>query len=234
MKYYLQFGLLCLFLGILTSCTQQPTSETNHLPASATEVFAPNSFDTTIVSINDSLAATTIYTTYDSFYILIKKLDKNQWIETQRIDLLVSGIDKRAPDVMDINGDGYNDLRVYKMTGARGGNQYYYVYLYDSIKGQFNFLKGSTEMPNLVYNPKKKLIEGLGYTASLHYVWFKVQNDSLVKVSSLDHELRAKGDKYTTYDFHYEYDDTGGHVIVKVDSFKDADEIRPLDVAPRD
>ncbi len=233
MQHQFVLALSLLWLMLLGSCTNQP-KEADTPPITETE--ERETFDTIVVNINDTLSTTTIYIAYDSFYIIINKWQDNEWVEHQRLDTLTCDFTGSAPEIMDINGDGHQDIRVYKMTGARGGNQFAYVYLFDKVTQQYRFLKGSTEMPNLVYNPKKKLIEGLGYTASLSYVWFKVENDSLIEVSSLNHEVREIDGKSEFFDFYYETDDTGGHVIVKVDSFKGAAiaKMRPLDVAPRD
>jgi hypothetical protein len=210
-------------LAFLCACYNQATEADVPQATPKTIPEERERYDTIVVGINDTLSTTTIYIAYDSFYIIINKWQNNEWVEYQRLDTLTCNFTGHAPKIMDINGDGYQDVRIYKMDGARGGNQYAYVYLYDKPTGQYRYLKGSEAMPNLAYNPKKKMIEGLGYTASLNYVWFKMINDSLIEVSSLERVSWEKDGTLWAFEYHFLVDDTGGNLLIKVDSFKGVD-----------
>lgn len=239
MKQLFGIGLLGL---LIIGCTNPTEKETPNegLPTSVIDTV-----NSVLVDDKDSL-----FVMHDSLAIVGQKIGpqlfnmsiqinrKGSWFEVQRFDSLFQ-FNGFYPEALDMDGDGYTDLSIFRTTGVRGGNSFSYVYLYKPLTGRFVFLKGSDYKPNLIYNDKKQMIEGMGYDAAIHYTWFKIVNDSLVPVERLDHEaVELKKGTYIK-DTYYKIDSLGKFTVLYLDSTKIGERQSEFDimssmVAPRD
>lgn len=173
--------------------------------------------DTFNVQLNDDFAAQSI--SYDTLVTLnvYQHNAEGCWVSIQTFSKLGCQWAEAAKSV-DVNGDNCDDIILLRTFGSRGGNVYAYVFLFDHTKGMYYYLKGSAEHPNLEYDPEDGLIRETGYTASIHYVWYKVENDSLVGVKGYDHEVDDSSAEFRMRGVLYTFSKTGDKVITYIDN----------------
>ncbi|WP_276484230.1 XAC2610-related protein [Paraflavitalea pollutisoli] len=90
------------------------------------------------------------------------------------------------PTVLDYNNDRFNDLRYFIGTGARGGNSFYEMFLYDQAGDQLKILKGADDYPNINYNKTLNCLESLALTGSCTTSFLRISGDSVVEFASVD------------------------------------------------
>lgn len=75
----------------------------------------------------------------------------------------------------DFNGDGIKDLLIFSTTGARGNNEFYYLYL---VKGnQLIKVKNFENVVNPQYDKQHKVIIAYGYAGTNNYSIYKISTD---------------------------------------------------------
>ena len=87
----------------------------------------------------------------------------------------------------DFNGDGIKDLFVFSTTGARGANEFYYLYLVNVKTKTLNKVRGFEKIVNPQYDKLHQLIVSYGYAGTNHYSIYKI---------SADHTIRQIGESF--------------------------------------
>lgn len=119
------------------------------------------------------------------FKIRLYKKTNDQWLQIQTI------IDDNevfpTPKIhfKDFNNDGLKDLLVFIGTGAKGGNAFYNLYLFDPTASKLKFIKGSDFHPNLNYNKRMNCLDSFGLTAGSETVFLRIKNDSIVPFAGI-------------------------------------------------
>lgn len=175
--------------------------------------------DTVTVRINDSFAVQSIISMPEATDLMVYKYHNGCWRRLQQFENLECQWGS-VPLIQDVNGDGCDDIVLFRAIGARGGNVYNRVFLFDHRKGSYDYLKGSSDHANLAYDPKMQMIKETGYTATFHYRWFNVVSDSLVAAKGYDHNVYTEHGVTWIDGSYYIIDDTGGTVIVKSDTMR--------------
>jgi hypothetical protein len=122
----------------------------------------------------------------------------------------------------DLNFDGVKDFKVSMRTGARGGNEWFYLFLCNPTTQRFTMvtaLDGSTTFVNAVSDSVDKMIHTLGLSGSTNIERLKFQNDTLRPVDGK--EVWA-GDSMV-YQRKYIYRQNGEEQTVSTDSCADGD-----------
>jgi hypothetical protein len=116
----------------------------------------------------------------------------------------------------DFNQDGLKDLKLKSGSGARGANTLFHLLIQDTT-AKLNYVRGSTEIPNLEFDTTRKVIMGTYFYAGVSFVDFKLVKDSLIQISGVD----VSADSVWTVREYYSIDDKGNRIIIKRDSVED-------------
>ncbi|TDQ11002.1 XAC2610-related protein [Pedobacter metabolipauper] len=84
------------------------------------------------------------------------------------------------PKYVDFNNDGIKDLLVFSGTGARGINEFYYLYLIEKKSHKLIKVKGFEKITNPEYNEKYKVIVGTGYAGKVNYSIYKIDKNNTI------------------------------------------------------
>ena len=74
----------------------------------------------------------------------------------------------------DYNNDGIKDLLVFKETGARGSNEYYYLFLVNPKKHQLTMVQGFDDIVNPMYNKKHQIVVAYGMAGANYFSIYKI------------------------------------------------------------
>lgn len=77
----------------------------------------------------------------------------------------------------DFNGDGVKDLLVFSTTGARGANEFYYLYLVNQKTKTLTKVENFETVVNPQYDMVHRLIVSYGYAGSNNYSIYKISAD---------------------------------------------------------
>lgn len=101
-------------------------------------------------------------------------------------DKITINFPKVEANFNDFNGDGIKDLLIFSTTGARGNNEFYYLYL---VKGnQLIKVKNFENIVNPQYDKQHKVIIAYGYAGTNNYSIYKI---------SADHKAVQIGESFT-------------------------------------
>lgn len=78
----------------------------------------------------------------------------------------------------DFNDDGIKDLLVFSTTGARGSNEFYYLYLVDEKKNTLTKVQDFETIVNPSYDEKYRVIIAYGYSGINNYSIYKISASS--------------------------------------------------------
>lgn len=78
----------------------------------------------------------------------------------------------------DYNGDGIEDFLIYFSSSARS-NEYYKLYLVDTLKNKFTKIKGFDEIPNPKYISEYNIISNYALSGKNWSGFYKIQDDSI-------------------------------------------------------
>jgi hypothetical protein len=120
------------------------------------------------------------------------------------------------PFFEDFNRDGLKDVKLKLGSGARGANTLFHLLTQDT-SGKLNYVRGSTEIPNLEFDTLRQVVMGTYFYAGVSFVDFKLVKDSLIQISGVDVSV----DSTWTHREYYTIDDKGIRTIVKRDSVQD-------------
>lgn len=111
----------------------------------------------------------------------------------QRIVFPDSAIRVETAETWDLNGDGFNDLRVLAPSAAT--NEYFYAWLYNRKTRQFEFLEGVEEIPNP--DPDGKLLRSWYHTGADSGIEtvFKWRDGRLVQIRQMAEGPEFEEDK---------------------------------------
>jgi len=135
----------------------------------------------------------------DSTYVFAIQSCGEEYIEKEKNTRLYFGIDRGLTDKIiwveniyvqqngggtvtfeDYNNDEIKDLLIYKGTGARGSNEYYYLYLINQRKNQVKKVEGFEEIVNPEYDKKHNVIVSYGFSGSNSYSIYKISEKNVV------------------------------------------------------
>jgi hypothetical protein len=134
----------------------------------------------------------------------------------QTIGPLDSQFGDSEPFFEDFNRDGLKDVKLKLGSGARGANTPFHLLTQDA-SGKLNYVRGSTEIPNLEFDTLRQVVMGTYFYAGVSFVDFKLVKDSLIKISGVDVSV----DSTWTHREYFTIDDKGISTIVKRDSVHD-------------
>jgi hypothetical protein len=93
-------------------------------------------------------------------------------------------------ELKDLNGDGFNDIKVTTNVTGSGGNEENVVLLFDKTKKQFSH-NDWWDLPNIKYDKKKKLIESSWWagnpSSSSSKEIYRIQKDSLSLIEGVSY-----------------------------------------------
>jgi len=150
-------------------------------------------------------------------YIDIYRLGAAGLERLQSYDSLDSHFGNTRPVIEDINADGLLDFKLNYGSGARGSNEFYQVFIQDSL-GRFTKIRNAEEKPNIAYDTLRKRITTTAYWAGTSYVDYILEGDSLIATEGLD--VYFKPEHYTMRKY-YRYDSLGNPVVYRLDSTAD-------------
>jgi hypothetical protein len=116
----------------------------------------------------------------------------------------------------DFNQDGLKDLKSKQGSGARGANTLFHLLIQDTT-AKLNYVRGSTEIPNLEFDTVRKMVMGTYFYAGVSFVDFKLVKDSLIQSSGVD----VSADSVWTIREYYSINDKGNRITIKRDSVAD-------------
>ena len=138
-------------------------------------------------------------------------------IKIQRFSNYESEFGSNNPRLVDFNSDGLLDLLIDYGTGARGSNQFYYLFIRNVQTFQFELIEESAKIPNLYFNEERNVIEGTYFYDGVSFVDFRLENDQLIKTAGID----AWDNNGWTFHEKYQFDKTGNKINVERDSIMD-------------
>lgn len=137
----------------------------------------------------------------DSTYVIAIQNCGEEYIEKEKNVRVYFGIDRGLTDKIiwaenifvqpnggetlkyeDFDGDGVEDLLIFKETGARGSNEYHYLYLINPKKNQVTKVQGFDEVVNPSYDQKHEVILSYGYAGKNFFSVYKVANHKVFQV----------------------------------------------------
>ncbi len=80
----------------------------------------------------------------------------------------------------DYNNDGTKDILIFEISGGRGGNEYYNLFLVDEKRHQLTPVQGFNTIVNPTYDKKFNVILGYGYAGSNYYSVFRIDESNRV------------------------------------------------------
>ncbi|RNL50713.1 XAC2610-related protein [Pedobacter jejuensis] len=129
----------------------------------------------------------------DSSYVFAIQNCAEEFIDKGKTARIYFGIDKGLTDKIiwtkniyiqpngsgtikydDYNNDGVKDMLVFKETGARGSNEFYYLFLVNSKKHQLTMVQGFDDIVNPIYNKKHQVVVAYGMAGKNYYSIYKI------------------------------------------------------------
>ena len=151
----------------------------SHIIKSLVSYGSFNYVDSLSISNSGNYAITYVFNdSIMDYKVNFFKRNRNGWDLIQTIDSLENMAGVINAKFKDFNNDNVRDFMLYKGTGARGANEFYYVFLVDTLNNQLVRIKNGDDIPNIDYNDK---ISGIFYSGGTSYVNYKLQKDSLVE-----------------------------------------------------
>lgn len=95
-------------------------------------------------------------------------------------DMIVINQPKSSVAYQDFNNDGIKDLLVFSTTGARGSNEFYYLYLVDPKTNTLTKVNDFEIIVNPVYNKEHNVIIAYGYAGTNSYTIYKISASNKV------------------------------------------------------
>jgi len=106
---------------------------------------------------------------------------------------------ERRLEALDMNFDGYKDIRLMQEQGATG-NIRYHVWLYNPKTRRFDYHQEYGDLCSFSYDPKTKVISTFskgGHKSNIHSSeTYKIINDKLTMVTKYKQEYNRKDDNY--------------------------------------
>ncbi|MDQ1143147.1 hypothetical protein QE439_004528 [Pedobacter agri] len=137
----------------------------------------------------------------DSTYVIAIQNCGEEYIEKEKNTRVYFGIDRGLTDKIiwtqnvyiqpngggtlkheDFDGDGIEDLLIFKETGARGSNEYHYLYLIDQQKKQVTKVQGFDDVVNPSYDQKHQVILSYGFAGKNYFSVYKISNHKVFQV----------------------------------------------------
>ncbi|MFC3563254.1 XAC2610-related protein [Pedobacter jamesrossensis] len=113
-------------------------------------------------------------------YYLEKKGSSTKLISKEKI---IINQPKSSVAYQDFNGDGIKDFLVFSTTGARGNNEFYYLYLVNPKMNSLTKINDFEKIVNPMYNEKYKVIIAYGYSGTNNYSIYKIlTNNKAVQI----------------------------------------------------
>ncbi|MEO5911321.1 MAG: hypothetical protein ABIP95_10560 [Pelobium sp.] len=97
----------------------------------------------------------------------------------------------------DFNGDGIKDLLVFSTTGARGSNEFYYLYLVDEKTKSLTKVQDFETIVNPSYHEKHRVVTAYGYSGTNNYSIYKIlANHKIVEIGqSFEDDFESDADE---------------------------------------
>ena len=141
------------------------------------------------------------YPFQDSTYVFAIQNCGEEYIEKEKNTRIYFGIDGRLADKIiwteniylqpngggtvayeDYNDDDVKDLLIFKETGARGSNEYHYLYLIDQKKNEITKVRGFNDIVNPSYNKKHQVILSYSFAGANYYSIYRILNFKVCQI----------------------------------------------------
>jgi hypothetical protein len=174
--------------------------------------------ESSLIILEEGLAYSTEFNSETrELKISLFHIENGEWDQFQLIDSLTSPMGHEKLELVDFNQDGLNDLRMYFVSGARGGNGYYYVFIRDGETNKFNRIKQAEGIPNIHFDSTTNMISSIAFTASTYFSFYTYRNDSFI----IQKQIEVWGKKEWTFRKYDFYNEWGKMSSTKLDSVYD-------------
>ena len=193
-KLYLVLGLtLFSFACQIKQTNFETTSEKNVVDSFSQTFSIVDSLEKyysadSVLLIDDAVGATlfigkasssnyAVFVIPDSILVFFQHRTDEQWRNT---DILIYKLDFSFSDYIDLNGDGFKDIRVSSISGA-AGNLENRVFLFENKTNSFRHNE-YYDLPNIEYDSKNNFIKSWWFSGVVHCQekWkYKITGDSL-------------------------------------------------------